>query len=482
MDHSDFLSTGVKFFHYLKGMRKYTTLLAALLLYSAVYAQHTDARLAKASREDKAGWIYVHLEGSPRDIGYQHGCLLAAEIDDLIRSMQLSLPHLSGKDWAFYRNAAKTMFWDKVDKEYQDEIAGIAEGLKTKGKDYDIYDLVALNGNIELSQYYVPMLADKAHPGSADNKAPGNCSGFIATGSYTADGKIAIGHNNWTDYMGGERWNVIADIVPQKGNHFIMDCMPGLIHSGDDFVVSSSGILITETTITGFKGFDVKGIPEFVRARKAAQYANSINDFVRIMTTGNNGGYANDWLVGDTKTNEIARLELGLKDTRVWRSSDGIFVGSNFPSDPKLMKEETTFNPNDSMNSPNARHRRWEHLTSDYKGRIDAETGKTIEGDSYNEFTQAKEASRCVIAGRVDTDPKGCPEWDWPPFYPGGTVQAKITTAALAKDMKFWAHMGNPDGDDFLAAPFFAAHPQFQWESAYLHDMKAYPWTLFGAQ
>jgi hypothetical protein len=478
LDRGDYVNQ-LRYFKYLKGMRKYTTLLAALLLCSVIYAQKTDPRLAKASREDKAGWIYIHLEGSPRDIGYQHGSMLAAEIDDLIKSMQVSLPHLSGKSWAFYRNAAKTMFWDKIEKEYQDEIAGIAEGLKAKGKNYDVYDLVVLNGNMELSQYYVPMLANKAHPGSANNKAPGNCSGFIATGSYTADGKIAIAHNNWTDYMGGERWNIIADIVPQKGYHFIMDCMPGLIHSGDDFVVSSSGILITETTITGFKGFDVKGVPEFVRARKAAQYSNSINDFVRIMKAGNNGGYANDWLVGDTKTNEIARLELGLKDTRVWRTSDGIYVGSNFPSDPKLMKEETTFNPKDSSNSPNARHRRWEHLSNQYKGKIDVETGKIIEGDSYSELTKAREASRCVIAGRVDTDPKGCPEWDWPPFYPGGTVQAKITTSALAKDLKFWAHMGNPNGDDFLAAPFFAAHPQYKWESGYLHDMKAYPWTLF---
>jgi hypothetical protein len=282
--------------------------------------------------------------------------------------------------------------------------------------------------------------------------------------------------------MGGERWNVIADIVPQSGNHLIMDCMPGLIHSGDDFVVTAAGILITETTITQFKGFDPKGIPEFVRARKAAQYSNSIDDFVRIMTTGNNGGYANDWLVGDTKTNEIARLELGLKDHQVWRTKDGIYVGSNFPSDPKLIKEETTFDPRDSTNSPNSRHRRWEHLTDQYKGHIDAETGKTIEGDSYNELTKARDASRCVIAGRVDTDPKGCPEWSWPPFFPGGTVQAKITTATLAKDLKFWAHMGNPNGDDFLAAPFFAAHPQYKWEEPFLHDMKAYPWTLFSAK
>ena len=47
--------------------------------------------------------------------------------------------------------------------------------------------------------------------------------------------------------------------------------------------------------------------------------------------------------VVDTKTNEVARLELGLKDYRVWRSKDTAFIGSNFPSDPKLTKEETTF-------------------------------------------------------------------------------------------------------------------------------------------
>lgn len=464
-------------------MRKLPALLTALSLALTAFCQQQNPKLSNASRADKNGWIYVHLEGSPSDVGYQHGYLLANEIDDLIKGMKVSLPHQSGKDWAFYRDAVtKLGFWDRVDKEYQEEITGITEGMRAKGKHYDVNDLVVLNANIELAQYYVPMLANKQAPGSANNKAPGNCSGFIATGSFTADGQIAIGHNNWTDYMGGERWNVIADIVPQTGNHLIMDCQPGLIHSGDDFVVTAGGIVITETTITGFKGFDVKGIPEFVRARKAAQYANSIDDFVQIMTAGNNGGYANDWLVGDIKTNEIARLELGLKDYRVWRSKDSIYVGSNFPLDPKLIKEETTFDPADSSNSPNSRRRRWEDLTNQYKGKIDVETGKTIEGDSYNELTKAKEASRCVIAGRVDTDPKGCPEWDWPPFFPGGTVQAKITTAALAKELKFWAHMGNPNGDDFLAAPFFAAHPQFDWESKYLHDMKAYPWTLFEAK
>jgi hypothetical protein len=45
-----------------------------------------------------------------------------------------------------------------------------------------------------------------------------------------------------------------------------MDGMPGLIHSGDDFGINGAGIMITETTISGFSGFDPNG-RSGVRAR-----------------------------------------------------------------------------------------------------------------------------------------------------------------------------------------------------------------------
>jgi len=440
-------------------------------------------RLAGSSRKDTAGWVYLHLQGSPADIGFQHGSLVSKEIDTLIKVMQFYLPHTSKKDWAFYRDAAKRFMWSKIDKEYQDELKGIAEGLQSKGFKYDSLDLVALNANIELAQYYVPDLMNKAKPGSGDNKAPGNCSAFIATGKYTKDGKIVIGHNNWTDYIEGERWNVIADIKPAKGNHVIMDCMPGFIHSGDDFIVSSSGILITETTITGFKGFDTTKTPEFVRARKTAQYANSIDDVIRIMTTDNNGGYANDWLIGDTKTNEVAKLELGLKNYRVWRSKDTAIIGSNFASDPKLIKEETTFNVSDNTNSPNARKLRMEQLVLvDMKGKIDDSTGKQIEADHQDATAGKQLNNRCVICGHIDEDPKGCPEWDCKPYDPMGAVQSKLTTAELAKNMQFWAHMGHPCGESFIGETFYKQHPEYAWQSKYLNNMISYPWTLFAAK
>ena len=82
--------------------------------------------------------------------------------------------------------------------------------------------------------------------------APEHCSAFVATGSYTKDGKVVIGHNNWTSYLDGERWTIIFDIAPADGHRILMDGFPGLIHSGDDFGINSAGIMITETTISEF--------------------------------------------------------------------------------------------------------------------------------------------------------------------------------------------------------------------------------------
>jgi hypothetical protein len=222
-------------------------------------------------------------------------------------------------------------------------------------------------------------------------KSPESCSAFVATGAFTRDGRIVMGHNAWTDYIVGSRWNIVYDLVPAKGHRIIMDGLPGIIVSDDDFGVNSNGIMITETTISRFEGFDPKGTPEFFRARKAMQYSNSIDDYVKTMLEGNNGGYANDWLVGDNKTGEIARFELGLKNHSVERTKDGYFVGSNFPVGKALIKQETSFNIANAKSSANARHARWDELMKQHKGQIDAELGKRFESDAYDIIDRKKD-------------------------------------------------------------------------------------------
>jgi hypothetical protein len=84
-----------------------------------------DARLAKSYRFERDGWIYVHLEGSPHDIDYQHGYLLAPEIADAFSAVSLEMTHSSNRDWDFFRRASRQMLWPKIDAEYQAELQGI---------------------------------------------------------------------------------------------------------------------------------------------------------------------------------------------------------------------------------------------------------------------------------------------------------------------------------------------------------------------
>jgi hypothetical protein len=435
------------------------------------------AKLRGSHRSETSGWIFVHLEGTPEQVGYQHGYLLSPEITDLLRVVKPYLEKTSKRDWNFYRDAAEKMLWPKIDPEYQREIDGIVEGLKAKGVHADRWDLVALSALEELPYYYVPWL-DKKEGKTPTTHSPGNCSAFVATGSCTKDGQIVMGHNAWTNYVVGTRWNIIFDIKPQRGQRMIMDGLPGIIISDDDFGVNESGIMITETTITQFEGWDPEGKPEFARARKALQYSHSIDDFVKIMLDGNNGGYANDWLVGDRKTGEIARLELGLKHHLLERTKDGCFVGANFPVDPKLIQEETKFDPAKKDSSPNARKVRWEELMKEHKGKIDVELGKAFENDDYDVIDKKHEANDRTLCGRVEITSRGVPEWDWAPYFPGGTVQSKVIDSRMAEAMEFWAQVGH-HGSDFLVEPFLKEHKEHDWMRELLKDMKCGPWRKF---
>jgi hypothetical protein len=441
--------------------------------------------LAKAYRFERGGWIYVHLEGAPHDIGYQHGFLLANEIADGFAAASLEMTHNSNRDWDFFRRAAREMLWPKIDPEYQAELQGIVEGLRARQVKLDLYDIVALNAFMELGDYYVPWL-DKQVSGhnkqsAASNTHEGHCSAFVATGSYTKDHQIVMAHNNWTSYLEGVRWKIIFDIVPQTGYAMLMDGFPGVIVSDDDFGVNSGGLMVTETTITDFHGWDPNGKAEFVRARKAMQYAGSVNEYVKIMLDGNNGGYANDWLLADRKTNEIARFELGLKHSKVWRTKDGYFVGSNFASDPDVLKDETTFDVTNLAASANARHVRWDQLMAANMGKIDTTLAEGFLADHYDSYTKQTGANRRTLCGHGDAETPGDPGFATKPYNPFGAVEGKVMDTHMAETISFVARIGHPCGADFKSQPFLDQHPDYRWQAPVLEDMNAGLWTAYHA-
>ncbi len=62
---------------------------------------------------------------------------------------------------ASFATRQKNVLWPHLDAEYQQELKGIVEGLHAQGAALDLWDIVALNGYIELSDYYMPRLNAK---------------------------------------------------------------------------------------------------------------------------------------------------------------------------------------------------------------------------------------------------------------------------------------------------------------------------------
>ena len=144
--------------NYNNEMRR-TAVFSAVLLMAVGFTlvsrePQIDPRLRKASRaSERNGWIQVHLEGKPGEIGFQHGALLSAEIKDTFKTVSGEMVHEEKKDWAFFRKAAEQVFWPRVEQQYRDELNGIVEGLQSKGVNLDIWDVVALNAWLELPYY-----------------------------------------------------------------------------------------------------------------------------------------------------------------------------------------------------------------------------------------------------------------------------------------------------------------------------------------
>ena len=447
------------------------------------------AGLKGAFRQEQDGWTFVHVHGEPAERGFQYGTLMASEIDGLVRFMKVYLQTETGKDWAYFRDAASRLLWPKVEPEYRHELEGIARGASKRGAGVDTVDVLTVNAFFELlGALEESQRREGIEPSAFLRGRHMRCSAFVATGAWTADGNVVMAHNSWDDYVLGENWNVVLDLKPSKGQRILLQTAPGLIHSGTDFAINSAGILITETTIGNFVGFDPSGLPEFQRARKAAQYSKSLDDFVKIMSEGNNGGYANTWLIADVKTNEIGKLELGLQNVTFSRSKTGYYDGENYVDDSKMIREECspTLWPTltnwpydlDGINCVAARRLRWHALMAEHKGQIDAELAQSFLADQYEQSLGRINPGGMVLMARMElTDVPEIPGVPAP--RPFGANDGKVVTADLARNMSFWARIGHPDGSEYQFAPFFQAHPEFAWQAPYIHDLTDRPWSLF---
>ncbi len=105
------------------------------------------ACLSKANRHEKNGWIYLHIEGTPEERGFQHGYLLAKEIKEALRDMNVVWHYQTALDWQWLVQRGGKMFTSKIDPENLEEIDGIVEGCKAAGVLTSRDEMVTYNGS-----------------------------------------------------------------------------------------------------------------------------------------------------------------------------------------------------------------------------------------------------------------------------------------------------------------------------------------------
>ncbi len=469
---SGLLLTNFKWYYYYRWRmsNKLKILLVTVMLFELILSANTmgfsemqDQDLLDGSYAyEQDGWLIVHLEGSPYQIGYQNGYLTAEKANYWL------LSYLGGQeDRQIAREIAQEFVWDKIPAEYRKQLEGIEASLQARGYDWDIWDVVACNQWAD---------QDAFQSSQKEPEEPEGCSAFIATGDATTTGEIVIGHNTWYPYEKDFMYNVIYDVRPENGYGYRYQSAGGSIWSGQEWYMNEAGLVITLTSI-GWQPMDPEGNLHFTTRLHAIQYCDGIDGWIETVTEKNNGGGQAECLIGDTKTGEIASLQLLTTDWEFHRTFNGFFGSSNYLWSESL-RELTGAGDPDPANRGYARYIRWGQLEDEYYGKIDVEVGKLMLSDHYDTYLGIEAPSSRTICGHGEAETvTGATT--------SGAYDCKVTSSTLALDgMSTWARWGHPCGTPFDADAFLEANPEWAQEHGeqaveFLHLYKQpNPWTF----
>lgn len=435
------------------------------------------------------GWKYISIKGAAKERGYAYGYLCADLFKEIQKMLEYTILEQYGQTWEYMVNNINFDIKEKTKKDFKEiyeEMEGISDGLNAAGTKTNVDEIIAWNFFNSISYWYQSIKPKSPYHKNNSSKEGGGakdkCSAFIACGDYTEDGKIVVAHNTFEDFTSGQYYNIILSIEPTTGYNILMQTCPCWIYSGSDFFVTSKGIIGTETTIGGFDGY-VNNIPLPYRARKAMQYGKSLDDYIEIFLVGNSGDYASSWLFGDTETNEILVLELGLLYHKIERTKNGYFIGYNAASDPKIRNLECVNSGfYDIRRHQGARRVRLSELMEENKGKINIDIAKKIIADHYDVYL-LKDNNPCsrTVCSHYELDPREyMSQSDRPkPFDPRGAIDGCVTDTKLIKDMSFWGRFGSSCGTPFNKDEFCKKHIQYSNFHEYLHDRPSQPWTKF---
>lgn len=199
----------------------------------------------------------VRLEGSPQEIGTQHGTALG-------ESIRLMIHEYVGAEMGDPDRKAQALGRVRVMKPslpewYRQELTACANAA---GVDEDVLLYAQCEGDI---------------------KSLGGCTSYVAFGPATHDGGMEVGRN--FDYWGiesADRCVAILSVVPRPkdGHAFVSVGWAGIL--GGWTFVNERGLFVSNN-LGGFDKMDPHGVPTLILSRIIAQRAATVDEAVAII-------------------------------------------------------------------------------------------------------------------------------------------------------------------------------------------------------
>jgi len=246
------------------------------------------------------------MEGTPEEMGYQHGRLLAKRIHHVLKEgymMKTLFERGFTREYVYAQGARMEKHFSP---EYIAEMKGVVKGLRAAGIEDIDYKDVRLGSTSAEIQHYGP-------------DAPPGCSNFACWGKWTTDGRLLHGRNlDWN--IRGDAQDDAAILVwrPAGGTPFMMVGWAGGIGSVSG--MNAVGITIGEMTSSSPDAtFD--GLPLWLIMRRVLEEAGNLEQAVAIMKKGpRTTGW--NFVIGDGKVPDGRALEVDAKMCEVYAPMD----------------------------------------------------------------------------------------------------------------------------------------------------------------
>ena len=244
-------------------------------------------------RERMNDYLVLHLQGTPEEMGRQHGLLCKREVQRMVRDLLLEGECASREQHT--RMVQGAMVMERyLESEFRQELRALAEAAEVE---YGDLVLAQLFGDVQRAQRSGgtrgpradslggtggPPVNDDGGMRGARMDDPWQCTSFAVFGPATRTGECIVGRNmDFWDHGVSSWGGVLIHYRPDRGLPFVTTSWVGIINGWT--AMNVAGIVSANNSSFDGKSDSLEGLSTCFMVRKVAQYAKTVDEGVEIV-------------------------------------------------------------------------------------------------------------------------------------------------------------------------------------------------------